>query len=293
MTLTGPVPASEQAQAEHADAKHADTKHADTSASYTSDEMMTVAASRALRDGLVCFVGIGLPSTAANLARATHAPHLVLVYESGTIGAKPSRLPLSIGDAELAETADTVVSVPEIFNYWLQAGRIDVGFLSAAQLDRHANLNSTVIGPYDSPSVRLPGAGGAPEIAASCREVIIIIRQSRRTFVEKLDFVTSVGYLESRGDRERLGLKGQGPTLVITDLGLLKPRPSDVELELTHLHPGVSLDQVRQATGWELAVSPQLARTEPPTCSELDGLRKLTATLASSRSSSGSKEGRS
>ncbi len=136
--------------------------------SFTSDEMMTVAASRALRDGLVCFVGIGLPSTAANLARTTHAPHLVLVYESGTIGAKPSRLPLSIGDAELAETADTVVSVPEIFNYWLQAGRIDVGFLSAAQLDRHANLNSTVIGSYDEPSVRLPGAGGAPEIAASC-----------------------------------------------------------------------------------------------------------------------------
>jgi glutaconate CoA-transferase, subunit B len=277
MTLTGPVPAGAQTGADP---------------SYTSDEMMTVAASRALRDGLVCFVGIGLPSTAANLARATHAPNLVLVYESGTIGAKPSRLPLSIGDAELAETADTVVSVPEIFNYWLQAGRIDVGFLSAAQLDRHANLNSTVIGPYDSPSTRLPGAGGAPEIAASCREVIIIIRQSRRNFVEKLDFVTSVGYLEGRGDRERLGLKGKGPTLVITDLGLLEPRPEDLELELTHLHPGVSLEQVRHATGWDLAVSPDLARTEPPTPAELEGLRKLTATLASSRANSHSKAAR-
>src|SRR6516165_4220316 len=173
--------------------------------------MMTTCAARALRDGMTCFVGIGLPSVAANLARATHARSLVLIYESGTIGAKPGSLPLSIGDGVLAETADTVVSVPEIFNYWLQAGRIDVGFLSAAQLDRHANLNSTVIGPYDSPSTRLHGAGGAPDIAASSRQVIIIIRQSRRNFVEKLDFVTSVGYLESRGDRERLGLKGQGP----------------------------------------------------------------------------------
>jgi glutaconate CoA-transferase, subunit B len=251
--------------------------------SFTSDEMMTVAAARALRDGLVCFVGIGLPSTAANLARTTHAPHLVLVYESGAIGAKPSRLPLSIGDPELAETADTVVSVPEIFNYWLQAGRVDVGFLSAAQLDRHANLNSTVIGSYDEPSVRLPGAGGAPEIAASCSEVIIVIRQSKRTFVEKLDFITSVGYLGGPGDRERLGLKGRGPTLVITDLGLLRPRHSDLDLELTHLHPGVSLEQARHATGWELAVSPALERTEPPTREELSALRQLTATLPSSR----------
>ena len=248
----------------------------------TSDEMMTVAASRALRDGAVCFVGIGLPSTAANLARATHAPNLVLVYESGTIGAKPYRLPLSVGDSVLAETADTIVPMAEIFNYWLQAGRVDVGFLSAAQVDRFANLNSTVIGPYDKPTVRLPGAGGAPEIAASCREVIIVIRQSRRTFVEKLDFVSSVGYLGGRGDRERLGLKGRGPTLVITDLGLLRPRPSDLELELTHIHPGVTLDQVREATGWQLAVSPDLEHTRPPEAEELAALRRLTATLASS-----------
>ena len=238
---------------------------------------MTVAASRALRSGTVCFVGIGLPSTAANLARATHAPDLVLIYESGTIGAKPGRLPLSIGDAELAETADTVVSVPEIFNYWLQAGRIDVGFLSAAQLDRYANLNSTVIGPYDHPRVRLPGAGGAPEIAASCREVIIVIRQSLRTFVERLDFVTSVGYLHGRGDRERCGLRGRGPSLVITDLGLLRPNARTLELELTHLHPGVSLGQVKAATGWDLVVPDELSTTAPPTTEELEVLRRLHA----------------
>jgi len=244
-------------------------------ARFTADEMMTVAASRALRNGAVCFVGIGLPSTAANLARATHAPDLVLIYESGTIGAKPTRLPLSIGDAELAETADTVVSVPEIFNYWLQAGRIDVGFLSAAQLDRYANLNSTVIGPYDHPRVRLPGAGGAPEIAASCREVIIVIRQSLRTFVDKLDFVTSVGFLGGPGDRQRCGLTGGGPSLVITDLGLLRPHPESLVLELTHLHPGVTTDQARAATGWDLAISSELSSTQPPTPQELEVLRRL------------------
>jgi glutaconate CoA-transferase, subunit B len=250
---------------------------------FTSDEMMTVAASRALRDGAVCFVGIGLPSTAANLARATHAPHLVLIYESGTIGAKPTRLPLSIGDAELAQTADTIVSVPEIFNYWLQAGRIDVGFLSAAQLDCYANLNSTVIGDYDHPRVRLPGAGGAPEIAASCREVIIVIRQSPRTFVKKLDFVTSVGYLGGPGYRERYGLSGCGPSLVITDLGLLRPNPETLVLELTHLHPGVGLEQARAATGWELAVPDELATTEPPTHEELEILRRLNSSAGGLR----------
>src|SRR5215468_5475778 len=184
---------------------------------YTSDEMMTVTAARALSDGMTCFVGIGLPSEAANLARATHAPNLVLIYESGTIGAKPTMLPLSIGDGILAETADSVVSVPEIFNYWLQPGRIDVGFLGAAQLDQFGNINTTVIGSdYADPDVRLPGAGGAPEIAAACQEVIVIIRQSRRSFVERVDFVTSVGYGTGRGDRERLGLTGAGPRTVIT-----------------------------------------------------------------------------
>jgi glutaconate CoA-transferase, subunit B len=257
--------------------RSAGTAPAEPEPEYSADEMMTVAAARTLRDDAVCFVGIGLPSAAANLARATHAPNVVLVYESGTIGAKPTRLPLSIGDGELAETADTVVSVAEIFNYWLQGGRIDVGFLSAAQIDRYANLNSTVIGPYDSPTVRLPGAGGAPEIAASCKEVVIVIRQSLRTFVRKLDFVTSVGHGSGPSDRERLGLTGAGPSVVITDLGLLRPHPETLQLELTHLHPGVSVETVLAATGWDLAVSDQLRRTQPPTPHELEVLRRLVA----------------
>ncbi|MCE7001403.1 CoA-transferase subunit beta [Kibdelosporangium philippinense] len=234
---------------------------------YTTDEMMTVAAARVLRDGASCFVGIGLPSTAANLARATHAPDLVLIYESGCIGAKPDRLPLSIGDGILAETADSLVSVPEIFNYWLQPGRIDVGFLGAAQLDKHGNINTTVIGDYADPKVRLPGAGGAPEIAASCKEVVIIVRQSKRTFIDKLDFVTSVGL----GDRSTF--TGSGPQMIITDLGVL--RPVDSEFTLTQIHPGVEVSQAIEATGWELKVSPSLTETPPPTDSELTALRKL------------------
>jgi len=246
---------------------------------YTSDEMMTVAAARALRDGAVCFVGIGLPSTAANLARRTHAPSLVLVYESGTIGAKPTSLPLSIGDGILADTADAVVSVPEVFNYWLQPGRIDVGFLSAAQLDRFGNINTTVIGAdYRNPSVRLPGAGGAPEIAASCGEVIVVVRQSRRAFVDRVDFVTSLGYGRGRGDRERLGLRRGGPSRIITDLGVLQPEPETCEFVLTHLHPGVAVEQALASTGWALRVTPDLARTAPPTAEELSVLRALEAT---------------
>ncbi len=246
--------------------------------SYTRGEMMSVAAARALKDGQVCFVGIGAPSTAANLARSVHAPNLVLIYESGTIGAKPTRLPLSIGDGELAETADAVVSVPEIFNYWLQAGRIDVGFLGAAQIDRLANLNSTVVGNYQHPSVRLPGAGGAPEIAACCREVFVMMRQNKRAFVERLDFRTSVGFGDGPGHRERLGLVGRGPTLVITDLGLLRPDPATCELTLTHLHPRVTVDEVREATAWPLAIASDIQTTEPPTDQELADLRKLEAT---------------
>ncbi|WP_253773530.1 CoA-transferase subunit beta [Goodfellowiella coeruleoviolacea] len=239
--------------------------------------MMSIAAARALRGGMSCFVGIGLPSTAANLARRTHAPDLVLIYESGCLGAKPDRLPLSIGDGVLAETADAVVSVPEVFNYWLQPGRIDVGFLGAAQLDRFGNINTTVIGSdYADPAVRLPGAGGAPEIATSCREVFVVVRQSRRTFVEQVDFVTSVGHGRGPGDRARLGLPGAGPVLVITDLGVFRPDPDTRELTLTELHPGVELDQVRAATGWELAVAADLARTPAPTDQELIALRALT-----------------
>lgn len=248
--------------------------------SYTSDELMTVTAAHALLDGMTCFVGIGLPSEAANLARATHAPGLVLIYESGTIGAKPGALPLSIGDGILAETADSVVSVPEIFNYWLQPGRIDVGFLGAAQLDKFGNINTTVIGEdYASPRVRLPGAGGAPEIAAACREVIVVIRQSRRTFVERADFVTSVGFDEGRGGRERLGLTGAGPRRIITDLGVLSPDPVTCELVLTGIYPGTKIEQVKQRTGWDLKVAGDLEILPVPTEAELTVLRRLVATM--------------
>ena len=246
---------------------------------WTADEMMTVAAARQLHDGAACFVGIGLPSTAANLARATHAPDLVLVYESGCLGAKPDRLPLSIGDGVLADDADAVVSVAEVFNYWLQPGRIDVAFLGAAQLDRFANINTTVIGgTYAQPKVRLPGAGGAPEIAASCREVVIVVRQSLRTFVDRLDFVTSVGFGSGAGDRERLGLRGAGPRVVITDIGILEPDAETRELTLTHLHPGATVEQARAATGWPLAVADEVSATTPPTEEELRVLRRLEAT---------------
>ncbi len=245
---------------------------------YTADEMMSIAAARALTGATRCFVGIGLPSTAANVARRTHAPDLVLIYESGALGAKPGRLPASIGDGILAETADAVVSVPEVFNYWLQPGRIDVGFLGAAQLDRFGNINTTVIGDdYATPKVRLPGAGGAPEIAGSCGEVFVVVRQSRRTFVDRVDFVTSVGHGRGPGDREKLGLRGAGPTLVITDLGVLRPDPETRELVLTQVHPGVDVERVREATGWDLRISPELSTTEPPTDRELTVLRELQA----------------
>jgi glutaconate CoA-transferase subunit B len=243
--------------------------------SYSADEMMAVAAARRLHDGAVCFVGIGLPSRAANLARQTHAPRCVLIYESGTIGAKPLHLPLSIGDGELAETADAVVSVPEIFAYWLQAGRIDVGFLGAAQIDRYGNLNSTVIGDYDRPKVRLPGAGGAPEIAAMCRETLVMLRQTPRAFVERLDFRSSVGYGDGAGSRERHGFTGAGVTGVVTDLGVLEPDPETSELTLTSVHPGVSVDEARGQTGWELRVGDEVGVGEPPTAEELAALRAL------------------
>jgi glutaconate CoA-transferase subunit B len=227
---------------------------------YAADEMMAVEAARRLRDGMVCFVGIGLPSVAANLARRTHAPGCVLVYESGTIGAQPEHLPLSIGDGELADTAVSVVSVPEMFGYWLQGGRIDVGFLGAAQIDRHGNLNSTVIGDYAHPTVRLPGGGGAPEIATGVEDIFVLLRQTRRAFVERLDFTTSLG------DRVRV---------VVTDLGVLEPR--DGELTLTSVHPFVSVDDVRAVTGWELRVADDLRVTDAPSLIELAALRELEA----------------
>jgi glutaconate CoA-transferase, subunit B len=231
-----------------------------TALEYGADEMMAVEAARRLPGGSVCFVGIGLPSLACNLARAAHAPDTVLVYESGTIGAKPAELPLSIGDGELAETADLVVSVPEMFAYWLQGGRIDVGFLGAAQIDRHGNLNSTVIGEYERPHVRLPGGGGAPEIATQAREVFVMLSQSPRAFVERLDFRTSSG--------ERV-------SVVVTDLGVLEPRGDARQLTLTCVHPRVDVDDVRSATGWPLRVADDLRETEPPSEHELAALRSL------------------
>jgi glutaconate CoA-transferase subunit B len=226
-------------------------------------DLMTINAARELRDGQVCLVGVGPPNAAANLARRLHAPDCVLVYESGAIGAQPLRLPLSIGDDDLAETALELVSVPEMFNLWIGGGRIDVGFLGAAQIDRHANLNTTAIGPYDEPKVRLPGAGGAPEIAASAKSVIVIVRHSPRTFVEQLDFITSLAHRD-------------GHTAVITDLGVLRPG-GDGELELVAVHSGVEPEQVREATGWELRVADALGTTDPVTERELDALRELRA----------------
>ncbi len=231
-----------------------------TTLEYGADEMMAVEAARRLHDGSVCFVGIGLPRLACNLARATHAPGTVLVYESGTIGAKPSELPLSIGDGELAETADVVVSVSEMFAYWLQGGRIDVGFLGAAQIDRHGNLTSTVIGDYESPKVRLPGGGGAPEIATQAREVFVMLRQTPRAFVERLDFRTSSG--------ERV-------SVVVTDLGVLEPSGGERELTLTHVHPRVAVDEARAATGWPLRVADDVRETDAPSDLELTALRSL------------------
>jgi len=247
---------------------------------YTADEMMTVAAARLLKNGTVCFVGIGLPSAASNLARLTHAPDIVLIYESGTIGTKPNVLPLSIGDDELSATADSVVSVPEMFRYWLQGGKIDVGFLGAAQIDRFANINTTVIGPYAKPKVRLPGAGGAPEIAASAGEVFIVLRQNPRAFVEKLDFITSAGHLDGGDARERAGFPGKGPSVVITDLGVLKPHPVTREFELVSLHPGATVEQAITATGWRLKVADTVDMTPAPSAAELETLRALHARTA-------------
>ena len=244
----------------------------------TADDMMTIAAARTLHGRRACFVGIGLPSIAANLARATTTPDVVLIYESGTIGSKPPHPPLSIGDGVLADTADAVVSTPEIFNYWLQAGRIDVGFLGAAQIDRFANLNTTHIGgTYHQPKVRLPGAGGAPEIAASCAETVVVVRHSRRTFVDKLDFTTSVGHGSGPGSREKLGLPGRGPVQVITDLGILEPHPQTLELTVTSTHPGIEVDEIRHATGWPISISPNVVTTAEPTDAEITALRRLTA----------------
>ena len=242
---------------------------------YSADEMMTIAAARLLWPGCVCFVGIGTPSAAANLARLTHAPGIVLIYESGTIGTRPSVLPLSIGDGELAETATAVVSLPEIFSYWLQSGRVDVGFLGAAQIDRFGNLNTTVIGDYAHPRTRLPGAGGAPEIALHARQTFVVLKQSPRSFVAQLDFISTAGFLGGHGERERQGMPGAGPQEVITDLGVYRPAPGTQELTLVARYEHASIDSIRAATGWPLAIADSLEIIPPPTTEELRVLREL------------------
>ena len=247
---------------------------------YRRTEMMTIAAARALRNEDICFVGIGLPSAAANLARLTHAPGITLVYEAGPIATKPDVLPLSIGDGELCDTALTTVPVPEMFRYWLQGGRMTVGFLGGAQIDRFANLNTTVIGPYAKPRARLPGGGGAPEIGSACGEIFIIMGQSRRSFVAQLDFITSMGHGEGGDHRARLGLATKGPTRLVTDLCIFEPDPRTKEMSVTAIHPGITRAEIAESTGWPVRFAASVAETPPPTAHELEVLRDLHARTA-------------
>lgn len=240
---------------------------------YSSSEMMVVAASRLLRDGDVVFVGIGQPNLACNLARRTHAPNLNMIYEAGVIGAQPSRLPLSIGDPCLVSGAASICSMYEIFAFYLQNGKIDVGFLGGAQIDRFGNVNATVIGPYAKPKVRLPGSGGAAEIAAWANRVYFITPHQARRFPERCDFITSAGFLSGRSEREAKGLRGGGPHEVVTDLGILTPDETG-ELILTALHPGATVEQAIKNTGWKLKIAGDLKTTEPPTDKELRLLRE-------------------
>ncbi|MBL1421262.1 MAG: CoA-transferase subunit beta [Alphaproteobacteria bacterium] len=246
-----------------------------TDLKFNSDEMMTIAASRVLENDDVCFVGIGAPSAACNVARLTHSPDITLIYESGTIGTEPNVLPLSIGDGELCDTALTTVSVPEMFRYWLQGGRVTVGFLSAAQLDKFGNINTTVVGDYDHPKVRLPGGGGAPEIASSCQEIFITMKQSKRSFVDKIDFYTSFGHGEGGDHRQRLGITTKGPTLLITDLAIWKPNHESKEFTVVSLHPNVTREQVQNSVGWQVSFADNLETTPEPTTNELNVLREL------------------
>jgi len=245
-------------------------------ATFSQNEMMIVAAARELAGQRVCFVGVGLPNIAVNLAKRTVAPELELVYEAGVFGARPARLPLSIGDPTIVTGATSVVSMFELFSFYLQGGLVDVGFLGAAQIDRFGNINTTVIGPYDAPATRLPGSGGACEIAINAREVFVIMRQSRRSFVESIDFRTSAGNLGGAEQSERIrreqGWLGRGPSVVVTDLGIWH-FADDGEMRLDLLHPGTSLDDVRAATSWDLKVSPALGRTPAPTADELRLIR--------------------
>jgi glutaconate CoA-transferase subunit B len=247
---------------------------------FTPNEMMTIAAARALKSDDVCFVGIGAPSAACNVARLTHAPGITLIYESGTIGTAPEVLPLSIGDGELCETALCTVSVPEMFRYWLMGGRISIGFLGAAQLDRFGNINTTVIGDYAHPKVRLPGGGGAPEIATSCGEIFITLKQTQRAMVNKIDFFTSFGHGDGGDHRRRLGITTKGPTLLITDLAIWRPDPESKEFTVTSLHCGVTPAMVQETCGWPVRFAEQVDETPEPTELELGTLRDLQARTA-------------
>lgn len=240
---------------------------------YSSSELLTINAARLLMDGDVVFVGVGLPNLACNLARRTHAPNLVMIYEAGVIGAKPSRLPLSIGDPTLVSGALAVCSMYDIFALYLQRGNVDVGFLGGAQIDRFGNINATVIGDYHQPRVRLPGSGGSMEMAAWANRCYVLTPHQKRRFPEKVDFRTSAGFLGGRAEREAARLPGGGPKAVVTDLGILEPDESG-ELVLSALHPGASVEQAQANTGWNLKVSPDLGFTEPPGEKELRILRE-------------------
>jgi glutaconate CoA-transferase subunit B len=244
---------------------------------FTKSEMMIVAAARALAGQRVCFVGVGLPNIAVNLAQRTVAPDLELVYEAGVFGARPARLPLSIGDPTIVTGATAATSMFELFAFYLQGGLIDVGFLGAAQIDRFGNINTTVIGDYDQPKTRLPGSGGACEIAINARQVFVIMRQSARSFVETIDFRTSPGNLGGAEQSERIrreqGWLGRGPSVVVTDLGIYHFDETG-EMRLDSLHPGATVEQVRATIGWAVKVADDLATTPPPSAEEIRLIRE-------------------
>lgn len=242
--------------------------------SYLPSEIMVVRAARELKNGEVVFVGIGLPNLACNLARRLQAPDLVLIYESGAVGAVPSRLPLSIGDPCLAQDSLSICSMVEVFNYYLQGGLIDVGFLGGAQVDRFGNINSTVIGDYEHPKVRLPGSGGACEIAIHAKKCIIILKQTKKSLPDKIDFITSAGFIDKHNGRKKYGMPGRGPALVITDLGVYGFSTKTHEMVLTEMHPDVSVEKVKDNIGWDVKISRKLATTAPPTKEELRIIRE-------------------
>ncbi|PKN86545.1 MAG: 3-oxoadipate--succinyl-CoA transferase subunit B [Chloroflexi bacterium HGW-Chloroflexi-8] len=240
---------------------------------YSKSELMTINAARLLRDGDVVFVGVGLPNLACNLAHRTHAPNLVMIYEAGVIGARPSRLPLSIGDPSLVSGATAVCSMYDIFSFYLQRGNVDVGFLGGAQIDKFGNINATVIGEYEKPKTRLPGSGGSMEIAGWANRCYIITPHQKRRFPEKVDFITSAGFLNGGNERKNTGARGKGTQGVVTNLGILEPDQSG-ELILTALHPGATTEQVRENTGWNVKIASELKYTIPPSEEELKILRE-------------------